>query len=340
MDSERLVEVYLVPEALAAIDQALETHPELYRDRSAVVIDGLRRLGFEPTIGTADRARDSSGSPMRVDPEKALAIRAPAPDAHVSRNAPTPPDEPTIGIHNRDWPTLWAASHLGQREGPDPPLFATWIVEITDEAWKIANIFGADRLYDLTGLPSPDKKSGANKKSAETRFKTHFVSDRRHRGPLFGLGLAYLDEDSRVVSLTSAGAALLTALDGYLPMAKEQVRPEWRHAFLSHLARHVPSDFALLALIVRAIAAGTREREPLNDLVEQEMISEADEETRKRWQKKDGGKASMVTSTNVSGFISRGREWGLILPKQKQRRYLLTDDALDALAEAERAAAG
>ena len=119
----------------------------------------------------------------------------------------------------------------------------------------------------------------------------------------------------------------------------QQTRPEWRHAFLTHLARHVPSDFAFLSLIVRAIADGTDERDSLNSVVEQAMLAGADEETRARWQRKEGGKASMMTSTNLSGFISRGREWGLVEPGQQSRRYTLTSDALEALATAERAAA-
>lgn len=369
MPTERITAVHLLTEVVDEIDRALSAYPEQFRDRSELVMAAITRLltdlaAEQKLSNRAPRSRRDARTAGRRQGRlsysglshslnafnaglprfrEALLIKAPAPDAPISDLMAPRPEHPTIGIHNRDWPTLWAASELGKVSREDSPTrFETWIEEIV--AWGSGLGYlqmkcddDAEDL-DLTGLPI--EYFGKRDKAAVNRFRTHFVSDRRHRGPLFGLGLAYVDETTDVVSLTTAGAAVLTALDGCLPTAHDEVPPEWRHAFLTHLARHVPSDFDFLSLLVRTIAEGTAEREPLLRLVQETKDADPSDAVRRHWQKKASERWSMMTSTNVSGFISRAREWDLILPKQEQRRYLLTDDALDALAAAERAAAG
>lgn len=366
MASQRLLQVNLPASTFDAIDRALERHGDAYRgDRSVFIRDAIENfLAVLETEERKERVRPTP-APFTADQAAArLTLRAPGSDIRTCAGAPraTGPEARTLGIHNRDWPTLWAASELGRIPedesdrfaGKDtgtaaagqPATFSDWRGNLEQYAWNLT-LSSTNSRAGLSGLPSPfsrsavasgtadDQTSGLDrkamtkrKKDATSRFRTHYVGTSAGHGPLFSLHLAGVDpeEPSRIM-LTPEGAHLLRALDGLAPIPSETARPEHRRAFLAHLARWVPADFEFLAGIVRQIAAGNTQRQ---DLLRTFM--KLDGET--------GEDPSTVLTANLAGFISRGREWGLIDPKQNTGRiYLLMPNALEAVETAERDAA-
>jgi len=368
MVSSRLLKVSLPASTVDALDRALEQHPTRYADRSAFVHDAVENLLAElDAEAGAERtpAASSFGSAVRYSPEAAtdrLFISAPSRTARTVAAGGATPQEMISGLHNRDWPTLWAASELGRipRDGADdfagseigtaaaglPVDFSLWIERLERYAWELAEAIsaGTDHDIDLTGLPMLKRsmrsegqsgrtggtKQGDAKKAALHRFRTHFVGRASGRGPIFDLGLAVLDPSERSrIMLTNDGAALLRELDGFGPLRKSPIPPAWRDAFLAHLARRVPADFEFLAQIVKMIASGEATRDDLTKAVTTLLIAAGDKSP-----------SDVVISMNVAGYIARGREWGLISPKQGPGQlYMLMPDALEALETAERDAA-
>lgn len=249
------------------------------------------------------------------------AIEAPAPDVPLAPELYPQAAQPTWGMHNRDWPTLWAASELGRASFGGAVRFKPWVESLVERAWELAATLDP-REFDTSGLPSNRAKG----ERSAGRFQSFFVGDAPGNGPLFDLRLA-APAGTDSVLLTPPGAQLLRDLAGLEPRRHGVVRPEWRHAFLTHLAAWVPADFGFLSEIVEHIRAGKTTR---IDLLEAVDVAHPD------WTK-DPKKKSFV-STNVAGFIARGREWNVIEPQQKDRKYELVPDALHALVEARAAA--
>src|SRR5207248_1277326 len=107
------------------------------------------------------------------------------------------------GLHNRDFPTLWALSvlaHMGA--SGSPPTWSDFVTRALEQAWIVgAYLEQQDRqrsrglVKSAIGFPTnPDKRE-----SAESRFIEHMlgtIRDGRTRGPLFALGLAGVRQDT------------------------------------------------------------------------------------------------------------------------------------------------
>lgn len=265
-------------------------------------------------IAADNQARESSSK--RVEPldrgtALALAEVAFASDdlLRTERIFPSP-TEPTWGIHNRDFPTLWAAGLMSRELAESETIdYQRWLNETVEVAWRLAaSLDGLD--IDLSGFPMNVDKAD----KSESRFVRFFLGEEAGRGPLFDLGLAAEVEPGRV-TLTLDGADLLAKLQGWAPLISEPPPAQIRDLFLHHLFWRVPADFELLRDIVDLIGRGADERYAL--------IAEIGNRN-PDWPKG-------VTATNVAGFIGRGRQWGLIERRQKNRRYELTAGAVDAI---------
>jgi hypothetical protein len=344
VDPKRLVKVVLPSKLVDSMDEAIERHPG-YDDRSAFVADAVASLVAELEVGGPDEVgRGRTGTTARPAPaptryaaaqptwpdEQAyllsefeppqrrlpmhlpdVALTAPAAGIVVTPQLPVPAEQLTWGMHNRDWPTLWAASELGRVSTRGPVDFEPWVAELITRAWDIAQMLLGDS-WDLSGLPMNPEKS----KRSAGRFRAFFVGDSAGDGPLFSLGLAVAVRADAIL-LTKPGVDLLQQLAGLEPR-RARVRGEWRAAFLAHLAAWVPEDFAFLRRIVALIDHDRATRFDLLEAVEAEH---------RDWKES-------VVATNVAGFIARGREWDLIEPQQSQRRYAIVPDAPEALDEA------
>jgi hypothetical protein len=112
-------------------------------------------------------------------------------------------------------------------------------------------------------------------------------------------------DDVFYVGVTSAGLELLGALNGIsleLPHSEEHVR-----TFFTYLSRASTPDWRALMEVLRL----TNAKPTRNDLVNTFLAAQT------HW-------SPAQASTNVSGYVARCREWGLLQPKLVNGRYALT----------------
>jgi hypothetical protein len=249
-------------------------------------------------------------------------LRAPASGFSMAGEAVVQ-DRPLLGLHNRDYTSIWALSQLAEllRESPQP--LAATLSEVTERAWEFA---GRVRPHDagaelkLTAL-FPTNRAKAQSASGQFRaFAIGTVRESAGRlhgdGPLFVWGALQARHvpNNVEVGLTATGWELLAAVDGIslrLPHA-----PELAGRYLAYLRQHAPADFAGLVFALR----GAAER-----MARAELIASY-QESYPTW-------TEAQASTNAAGYVARGREWGLIEPKLVERRYRPTSTCEQILAD-------
>ena len=220
------------------------------------------------------------------------------------------------GLHNRDYPTIWATHRLltatFERNAPMP--WSEYLAFVLDAAWtQGANLAGMDsergdgELKASVGFPLNRPK----RQSAEARFAEHMVGTidlvRGPAGPIFALKLAGARRDGKgyVVAPTPEADVLMRLLEatGLMP---QPPHPEasWR-AFSVYLRASLEDDYGAWRRVLTEIKQ-TPSRE---ELVAQFASA---------W-------PGAAAATNVAGYVSRGREWGLVEPKLREGRYALTE---------------
>jgi hypothetical protein len=223
-------------------------------------------------------------------------------------------DAALLGLHNRDYTSLWALSQLADLVAESPLPIAATLKEVTERAWEFSAQLrpldvGAE--LKLTAL-FPTNRSKAQ--SASGQFRAFAIGTvRESEGSLHGDGPLFLwralqarrNADAVEIGLTGPGWDLLAAVDGISLRLPHP--PEAASRFLDYLRKYAPADLAGLVLALRG--AGER-------MMRAELIAAY----------RDGYPAwtEVLSSTNAAGYIARGREWGLIEPKLIERRYRLT----------------
>ncbi|MBW3613918.1 MAG: hypothetical protein KY439_01225 [Actinobacteria bacterium] len=329
MTTGRLVKVMLPGHLVAAMDAFINRSPD-YAGRAEVLTDALD--GFLTEIGatapvplTLPLEEAAPSVALRVEPLAPVLAAAvlelhPAP-AGVPVVEPVsglPRREFTWGMHNRDFPTLWAALHLATATAAAgaPLPFAQWVPSLARDAWRVALGLAEDRTFDLSGFPTNPAKWA----KAETRFITFFVGAADGTGPLFDLALAGMAPDG-TCGLTEAGVTVLGALDGWGCSVDATPTDARRVTWLGHLAQWAPADIDLFAVVVDAIDAGSDTRDSL-------LLAVA--ERYEDW-------SSSQVSTNAAAAVSRLREVGLLERRQSAGRYVLAGTDSWAAAEIDRA---
>lgn len=245
------------------------------------------------------------------------ALRPPAdrPRLIVNGQARTS-DQPLLGLHNRDYVSLWAAQRLAHYTMDGPLPFQDYLRRLTAAAWY----FGA-QLQDLEvrgqkrGLTVLLPTNTAKQPSAERGFQNFAVGTVGQRGddhglaatgPLFAWGMIQVLDADLLVGLTEAGWDLLGSLEGLsldLPHP-----PELMVRFLSHLALHAPADRWGFDHVLRIIDGGP----------DRETLVASFTDGHPEW-------TASTASSVAQGYVARGREWGLVEPKLVEGRYWLTD---------------
>jgi hypothetical protein len=230
-----------------------------------------------------------------------------------------PGEEPLLGLHNRDYPSLWAAARLARYSVDGLPSFEDFRRRATDAAWFYAAQLGAleeenqgARLRAL--FPSnPDKHE-----AAERGFQAFAIGSISRRppaegtipadGPLFLWRLCQLarKDGELVIGLTGTGRSLLDRLTGLsLKLPHDQAAAT---DFLAYVSQVAPGDKWGFDQVVSAIA----EQPDREQLVAR--ISRA----RSDW--------SPATSSSIAqGYVARTREWGLVEPRLHSGKYRLTE---------------
>ena len=213
-----------------------------------------------------------------------------------------PEGEALFGLHNRDYPALWALSRLAEMANEEPIPVTDYHARVLQEAWDFGKRLLA--IEKRTGRKctalfptNPDKRQ-----SAEARFWMFAVGAFRiggdntitTSGPLFEWRTVSLggSVDEPRISLTAAGWQLLTALRGL--SVEEPHAPASAAAFLTHLQEHAPADRRGFIEIMRAIGPDGATRQNVLD------------HAGTRWPEWNKNKVS----TNAAGYIARAREWG------------------------------
>lgn len=326
------------------LDRALVAGAGGYTTRAEFIEDAVRdrllELEFEPA---PPEPSDPTGPSALPDRRPALNVVQPtdgvldAPTAlqldDTVLAAPTPgfaldgeaiaQDIPLLGLHNRDFASLWALHELAAitKETAEP--LASTLDRVTDRAWEFSarlRPFDIGAELKLTSLFPTNR---AKAQSASGQFRAFAIGTVRQTegqlyadGPLFVWRAVQAREANGVIEigLTDPGWKLLASVDGIslrLPHAFDLTK-----RFLDYLATHAPADLA--CFVLGLYGAGER--------MQRGQLIEAYRTTYPTW-------TDTQASTNAAGYVARGREWGLIEAKLVDRRYRLTADGETWLAE-------
>lgn len=217
-------------------------------------------------------------------------------------------DDVSFGLHNRDFPTLWALDVLANMAGQG----AVGWNQFTAMARRDGAVVGERlRLHDLAygtaisvgiGFPKP----GAKREASLDRFVNAMIgSARRADGPMFTLALiGFADAERETVAPTDAGVtALGDMLEGGLGTNLPQPQPVFER-WWQHVTEWAPTERAAWLKVLHVISEAPSRNELLTRFPE--------------W-------PGHIATTNTVGFIARSREWGLMQPELLNGRYQLTD---------------
>jgi Arc/MetJ-type ribon-helix-helix transcriptional regulator len=241
----------------------------------------------------------------------------------IRHGAVTSVDQPLLGLHNRDYVSIWAVQRLARYTEDRLMPFDDFVRRVTDAAWYFATrlqlIESRDASRKLTVLFPTNT---AKRPSAERGFQ-HFALGTVGRvgsptelvagGPLFAWQAIQLaSEDNALVGLTEDGWQLLDSLAGLsldLPHA-----PELMERFLDHLAVHTPADRWGFDRVLEVVADGP----------DRAALVASFAASHPEW-------TPAMASSVAQGYVARSREWGLVEPKLVESRYWLTDVGRDRL---------
>lgn len=312
----------LMPVSLVReMDQLILALGGVYSGRDEFVVEALRDRIAEEKARLAGEE-----SPTLVVLPTALEREAPPFASWSDTKVPTLPatttDERLYGLHNRDYPTLWSVDRLARSvaEAGEPIDWKEFVTRTVEEVWSLAaNLARADterrrgEIKAALGFPAnADKRTGA-----ESRFVEHMmgVIRERPRGPFFVYALVGVINGASGVRVapTDAALELLIAL-GRAGITPRPPHPDaaWS-AFAKHLRTSARNDFATWMRVLRVAV-----ERPTRDEVQRAFAEE--------W-------PGSAAETNVYGYISRGREWGLMEPQLIEGRYKLTPRGAQQLAE-------
>jgi hypothetical protein len=227
-------------------------------------------------------------------------------------------DEPLLGLHNRDYPSLWAAGRLARYSVDGFPSFERFRRQATEAAWFYAAQLEALEHNHGTRLRALFPSNPQKREAAEGGFQAFAIGSISRRppptgaipadGPFFLWRLCQLErkDGELVIGLTSAGRSLLNRLAGLsleLPHDQASARE-----FLAYVWEVAPGDKWGFERVVAAASEGP-DREQLVSLIAAE---------RSDW--------SPATSSSIAqGYVARAREWGLIEPRLQAGKYRLTE---------------
>jgi hypothetical protein len=354
-EDERVVRVLLPVDLIRRMDEALQNRLGGFSLRTELIREALDAYLLELTHQVADEFRperqlrlqsalddvsqttlswrslpeavsDTFVAPVQtVEPGEAspavsavehLALRASRRDrVPFTGEAFVDLDEPLFGLHNRDYPSLWAASCTDHLLGDMPGIRFDLLMEsLTSAAWETGRVLEAMEKKLGTKLTPLFPTNREKPQSAEGVFRSFAVGTIAERdgeligsGPLFNWGVlqARRAPRSQIVGLTAEGLSLLSALEGLSPNAPHSTAHA--DAFLTHVRNHAPGDWWLLSFVLEQVG---------RDVNRAELMMALSGE-RPGW-------TPAEVSTNAAGSVARLREWGLVEVRQIGGRYRLT----------------
>lgn len=328
----RLIRVPLPVNIVLEVDDIVASGRGGYETRAHFIREAVEALAAEvkyglaePGIGNPLEGADAGsvatrelalrGNSSRTATATELSILGPVPEVRVvERGEAEVADDYLFGLHNRDYPTLWAARRLAELTTSDLVPIDDFYRLIADQAWAFGERLLPIELESGQKLTALFPTNRAKPESSESAFMNFAVGSHsngdvlRAQGPIYVWRLAQLvwDDGTLMIGLTPSGLDLLDGLaEITIETPHSQVLAE---TFFAHLRRFAPTDWQGFEQTLTFLAEGVRR----SQLVE--AISSAHPE----W-------TETVAATNAAGYVARSREWGLVSRRQVQGRYELTD---------------
>lgn len=321
----RLVKLYLPVETVRRMDAAILRSGGAYFDRAEFVNEALIDRLAEEGHSAVEQFPLPHMRPAQLAavPEPAVEFADDVPEmvgmfgdwlskAPIPTLPATAGPETNFGLHNRDYPTIWACDLLGRLtvEAGTPITWETFSQQLLQKSWDVGRRLAADDAE--TGRPVRAgvgfPTNAAKKDAAERRFLAHsfgLPSGRGNPGPVFvfkWVGVEQIDGKAHV-ALTEPALTVLRALAGTGDSGPPFGEAAWR-IFADHLAVHACRELKAWLSVLELVRAQPHR----NELVE-----------RCTWW--TGNEAA----TNAMSYVSRGREWGLVEPRlNPDNRYALT----------------
>lgn len=225
-------------------------------------------------------------------------------------------DQPLLGLHNRDWPSIWCLRILAGMASDGYVDVSEFMERATAEAWRTASaLLGWEKAngQKVTALLPKNKEKQQASEGAFRSFAIGTIGRRpseggkfKVQGPLFQwktCGLMVEDNQLRI-GVTGPGWSLLEKMRGLTPGQPHS--PEYADNFFSFLGSSCEEDYWGFLHLVGAIAGGVSRVELV-----QRFQSQRD------W-------TNSVAATIAQGYLSRAREWGLVEEKIRSGLYRLT----------------
>lgn len=336
--SHRPVRLLLHAQLIRRIDEAIasgvggfSTREELIEEAANSYLLELRdmdHLPLEPpvmvTVPTADALRGGRNPQgQNRDGIVPTLISSPSRRFTAEGDEVLLEDVPMLGLHNRDWPSLWALSRLAHASATRPVSFSTFLDRVTAEAWQLAT-----RLQENLGthakaatqmLPTNVLK----RQAADAGFQNFAVGSlsngplrqglHKASGPLPAWrAIAFLREDGEFqVALTQQGWELLGIVDGLGPTQPHN--HQVAKSFFNYLQTNSPGDWWGFKMVLLEVL-----QMPTRDALLTSMREARD------W-------SPSIAASATQGYIARCREWGLVEPKLLSGTYQLTEFGKETL---------
>lgn len=336
MDHVRIVRIPLPVEVIRQVDRLILDGVGGYGTRAEFILDAVQERLLELVHDDLAIVDDDS-SERSAEDIRPVRFQAEASDLSMTELDPprrgfaldafaTPVEsKPLFGLHNRDYPSLWALVQLAKMTREQPVPVETYYASVLREAWSFGSL--------LTSLSPFGGKATAlfptnpgKRKSAEAAFRAFAIGDYRladsgagvtMHGPLYEWRVAAITtgEGGAFVAVTNPGWDLLEGIAGATVDQPHQ-KPAARN-FLHHLQIHASADWQGFREVLRGVGVGGASRTELLGHFASVWPDWTDSEI----------------STNTAGYVSRSREWGLVHPKQERGIYRLTEFGLNHLQE-------
>ena len=286
--------------------------------------------GTKPTIVSKPEAGTTKALPSEettaVMSIEATALPAPPAVSYFCRpqkDSEIHSERLMFGMHNRDYPSLWAASKICEMSKDGPISFEDAVRQLLPEAWSMGEQLveldeankqkGKARGAKLSALFPTNKEK---RKQAEENFAYFAVGWEAKNGsgqvellgPLPDWKVIGFENspDGMKVGMTEAGVRLLEDLVGLTVVQPHP--PEMAQKFFDYLKLHAPADWIGFTTMMKSASQRHRRHEMIEVFANQ-------------WP----DLTATNTETNTAGYVARGREWGLIGMTQIDACYVLTD---------------
>jgi len=330
VEDNRIIRVPLPVALLRSMDALILNRVGGYENRAEFVRESIEALVMELTYEPAEElqrgtaSEDDRSEPLVSTKDPSVSHRPSmdmtaleTPDTFtVCEGVATVDSQAMFGLHNRDYPSLWALAQIAQMTSKGAQPFDDCVARLLAHAWSYGQTLTALEEAGEGKLTALFPTNRAKPQSAQAAFENFAVGgyslmadQLRAYGPLFAWRTCQLeiaDDASVLVALTREGQDLICALKG---LTARTPHPEpMSTAFALHLKRHCPEDWWGFELVLTYAQDG----------ISRERLAEVFREREPAW-------GPSVAATNAAGYVARAREWGLLEGQMVNRQYRLSE---------------